>query len=315
MEKRKTLFIRIAIALALPLIYSCKSKTTFQNERKKYLWKLQLPVGAKCYYTLNGETQTVLKVDSKEVNSSNKSEIGLFYDVSKDSLNNYQVKITYDMLHINLKNKDGEEEEFDASKGTHSFNPVEKLLGTIKGSSLHITVNSKGEILNTSGTKEIADKILVLLNTQDTYSNKRIQDQISKLVGDAFVRNNLEQGFKLFPDSALHIGDSWSGQEVHESDIRFEALTTYTLTSVKDGIAHIEAESNISSVQNNSALMGYNMTSDLTGSQTGEYETDLATGTLLSSKTKTTIQGTVQVMGREVPLKMKVIKEITVKKL
>ncbi|MDX2048319.1 MAG: DUF6263 family protein [Chitinophagaceae bacterium] len=316
MNKIKGSFLTIFFAVTCIFIFSCNTNSGKKNTAgdEKHRLGLKLASGTKYYYTLNNQTQSELEVDGKEVNNSSKTEIGLFYDILKDSAGNFQLKITYDKLHITLKNKDGEE-EFDAANGTGSFHPVEKMLGSIRGSLIYITLNPAGEVLQTSGTKEIAEKILASLNIRDEYGRKQVQDQLSKLVGEAFVKNNLEEGFKLLPDTAVSPGDSWSGKTVQSADIKFEALTTYTLVAVTKGIASINAESVLSSAENSASVLGYNVASSLKGKQTGEYKADAETGMLLSSKTKTSIEGTVQMMGREVPVSIKMIKEINAKKM
>jgi hypothetical protein len=51
--------------------------------------------------------------------------------------------------------------------------------------------------------------------------------------------------------------------------------------------------------------MGFQLTGDLDGSQTGESEVDLKTGMLVKSKMSGTIKGKLRLMGREVPISIK----------
>jgi hypothetical protein len=60
----------------------------------------------------------------RKVENTNKSNIGLRYEVMNDSSNEYLLKVSYGKLHIFQKNKD-EEKDMDASNASTSYDQVE----------------------------------------------------------------------------------------------------------------------------------------------------------------------------------------------
>jgi hypothetical protein len=285
-----------------------------EGDEERYQYNLHPSKGKKYNYTIITETNTQLEVEDKKVKTGNQSEIGLIYEVLRDSANNPLIRITYNKLHIVLQKTDEEDQVIDADNAITSNDDVEKLLNTIKGSSITLTLNTKGDIVKVSGSKEISDKIMANMKMDDLKTKQLAQNLINKLTGEGFIQNNLKEGFRLFPDTAVYVGDSWNRTGVQNGEISFEATSTYTLAALTDKIATIEVAGQISSIKNaTTKVMGQDVTTDLTGEQTSTFKTDTKTGMLLYGKTNTSIKGTIAVVGREVPVTIKMKKETLLK--
>jgi hypothetical protein len=89
----------------------------------------------------------------KEMETINQSEIGLIYEVVSSTADSILINVTYDKLHLGIKNKAGEQ-EINTDNADHSFDKMEKQLGAVKGSSMKIVLNSKGDILRVEGARE-----------------------------------------------------------------------------------------------------------------------------------------------------------------
>jgi len=278
----------------------------------KYQFGIHLSKGQKYYYNTKTTIQTTLEVNNKKTETSNQSEMGMFYEVLQDSGNIFSVKITYDKLHIVLKKTDTEDQVYDADNAAESFDQMDQLLSNIKGTSITVTLDSKGNIISTSGSKEIMNKVMGPMSSGDPQMKAKVQELVSRLTGPAFVDETLKESFKLFPDSGLYVGDSWKRQSTQSADMKFDVNSTYTLTSLDDGIAKIESEGKIANPKNTTAtFMGYNVESDLGGEQEGEFKADMESGLLLHGKTNISIKGYIRILGKNVPVKFRVKKEIT----
>jgi hypothetical protein len=77
------------------------------------------------------------------------------------------------------------------------------------------------------------------------------------------------------------------------------------LEEITDGKAIISSESKVTKDPSATMVMGFQLTGDLAGDQTGESEVDLKTGMLLKSKMSGSIKGKLQLMGGEVPISIK----------
>lgn len=302
----------ITYTLILTITLSCN--TAGNNHSLPLKLTLKYPINQKYYYTLSNQVQTTAEVSDKKVESLSKADIGLIYEFSKDTGANYLLKITYDKIHVTLKDAKGSQ-EMDADKASTSIDPVEKILGTLKGATLVVTLSEKGEVLSVSGSKEISDRLLAGMNQLDQYTRQAAPQLISQFAGELFVKNNLSQGFNVLPDSAIHVGDTWTKKSTQTANISFEANTRYELTSIENGVAEIESSSTISNIKNLGINLGYNMQADITGTQTGKISADTATGLLIKEKTTTKMQGVVEVLGREVPMKINLQREMSGRKL
>jgi len=314
-KKQTEYCLNMSYFFCLPLVgcvflFSCKSSPHYHSGNdNKYHAKLSISSGAKYYYTITNKAQTNLSLNDKKVETTKNSEIGLVYEVLRDSTGDQALKITYDKLHIAIKNGNSEQ-EMDAAN-PNPFDLTGKLLASIKGSSVFVTLNSKGDILQVTGDKQISDKILSSLNTTDAKTRATVEQQLSKLAGEDFIKNNLAQGFKLFPDTAVYVGDSWTRKNPGSSDIKLDGTTTYTLVSVDNNIAKVETVSEIDNAGNTTKLMGYDVSTNIKGSQKGEFSADMQTGLVTHGLSMLSIKGTIQVLGKEVPATIKVTKEIT----
>ncbi|GGB08977.1 DUF6263 family protein [Puia dinghuensis] len=81
-------------------------------------------------------------------------------------------------------------------------------------------------------------------------------------------------------------------------------VNSFTLTDIHDQTAFIESEGIITS-DSATQFMTYNVTTGLKGEQKGEYQVDSKTGMLLSATVNVTVEGTLQVIGRDIPLTMR----------
>ncbi len=304
-------FILSIICISL---LSCKRRDHSPTD-KKYKLGVQSQSNSTFYYTITNETSSNFEVNGKEIENKNNSDMGLVYNVQPaDSNGNTAIKITFDKFHIALKNQENEK-ELDADNGVNSADPVENFLGKIKGSSIQAVINKNGEVSSANETKNFIDSLVSSIIIQDQKMKDQLKEQLSQLMGEGFIKNNLEN-FHIFPDTAVYVGDSWTKKNsTSASNMTLEGVTKYTLTSISNGVANIETDTRISNVSNNENKSLNNINADLKGTQEGEFEVDTQTGMLLNGKSSATIKGSLQLMGREVPITIKMKRKVEGKKM
>jgi hypothetical protein len=303
--------ILLVIASLSLFLFSCKNTT--RDSSKKYQFNLNPPTGAKYYFNINTETISHVSVNGREIETNNQSEVGLIYEVVKSSPDSIQIKITYDQLKFSLKNKDGEK-EIDAANSGHSFDNQEKQLAAIKGASMNLILNKKGNVLLVAGGNEIADKLIATLNATSPASQARVREQFNKFIGEDFVKNNLASQFKLFPDTAVAVGDTWKQENTLSTEIEVKASTNFVFDDLDGNIATVKSTA-IINTDNKTTIMGNEVEANIKGNQESEFETDIATGLLMKAETSTSIDGSMQMMGKDIPLSIKITKHIDGKKL
>lgn len=270
---------------------------------------------SKYYFTIKTQINSILEYREKEVKNANTSQIGIIYDISADTAGNSIIKMTYDKLIVDI-DKTGKVVSIDASNGHSSFNPTERILSSILGLSVNVSLNQNGEIKSIQGCKEISDKILASLSEYDQALKSTIQEQVSRLVNEDFIRNNIQESFKLIPDTGVYVGTTWNRKATQTGEISYLSDCNYILTSLEDTLAEIDVEASVKGIPGKTQMpKNPEVKTNLNGKQEGKLFVNRHTGILEKSKSKTLIDGTVQVMENEVPISIVIKKEITSRKI
>jgi hypothetical protein len=270
------------------------------NPNKEYKLRLNPEAGSKYYFTITSGSEFRMEVDGKKVDRQNKSTVGVSYAIDKDSIGNFRLSMVYDKIHFYSKNKDGET-DLDADDST-GLDPVEKLMGILKGATIQSVVSPRGDIQSIKGYDELKDKLLASFNPNDRYTRAIAEKQWEERIKEGLIKKNMEQLFKIFPDSTVHVGDKWQLSSVQKDEINLNIRNAYILKDIHNGIALISSEGVITSDDASGSTMGYEFTADIKGKQEGEFEMETATGMLLSSKISSDIEGEMSMMSRTIPI-------------
>jgi len=299
--------LRSSIFIVILFICSCKthpnSDRNYAGDSKVYKLRIDPPSGSKYQYQISNESTLNMEVDSKQIENSKKADVTINYGIEKDSLGDFVLSIVYDKIHVYTKN--GEQvSELSTENSANSVDPMERLLSALKGADIIATVGRTGEVKTVTGYTEIASKILSEATSISLPDKEKVQQQWKTVVEKGMIKKNMDQLFKMFPDSAVHIGDRWRMTSNDEAGISFAIKNVYTLRSIKDGVADIESQGEVSSDKTSTFLMGYDVVADLTGQQQGSYSMDIRTGMLMDCKISSEIEGKIQMMGRDIPIKI-----------
>jgi Family of unknown function (DUF6263) len=242
-----------------------------------------------------------MDVDGKKVDNKTRSQLEIAYTIGRDSMGDIVLNTVYNKIHLYTKNGDTELEE-GADKGEESTDPAEKMLGILKGAKLQLVVDAAGEVKSMQGDEEIKRKLMAGFAPGDTYANNIAAQQWDQRIKTGLIKDNMQEFFKIFPDSAVHVGDRWKMSSTQHVDIDLISNSSFQLKEIVDGTAVIRSTGNITSSQSSGSLNGTPYTADLKGKQEGDIEVEVATGMLLSSTSESDITGTISSMGRDIPV-------------
>jgi hypothetical protein len=271
------------------------------NPKKVYHLRLNPPIGAQYTYTVTRSTEFGMEVDGKKMDNKNRSQMEVTYTIGKDSSGDILLSIVYNKIHLYSKNGDTEEEQ-DADKAAESTDPVEKTLGILKGANLLAVVSAAGQIKSIQGDQAIKDKLLAEFSPGDTYAKTIASQQWDRQVKDGLLKNNMEQMFNIFPDSAVHVGDRWKLSSTQHEQINMVNKASCQLKEIVDGTAVIHSVGEISSDSSSGSLNGTPYTADLKGKEESDAAMETTTGMLLHSTSESEITGTISSMGRDIPV-------------
>ena len=212
------------------------------------------------------------------------------------------MKMHYDKIHLYSKTGD-KETEFDAANPAATLDPTEKMLGFLKEASISATVSPTGKVVEINGYKELGDKILS--GFKDETSRSMAATQWEKVIGDGMIKKSIEQLFTVLPEAAKNVGDTWTKNTKQKGEIDMNVTSSFKLKDIEDGVATIESEGELTSEKGQSNMMGYSVTSDMKGDQESEYQVETNTGIVLKNNTSSTLKGSLQMMGKEIPVTIK----------
>lgn len=296
--------MRVFCYLFLGCFASCQPLTNKKVSSSKEVYNLAIhpEASARHHYEIENETSLHTEVDGKELTTTSKSTVGVIYNIVKDSLGNYVVTISYDNIRIQSKKGD-QETELDAANAAVTTNPVEKILGYLTDAHLTAIVDPKGQTKEMRGYKELGDKIVGSFAADDTYGRTMAQKEWETTLRKQLVDDNLKQLFQIFPDSLVHIGQTWKVTTRRKEQFNVIIDNVFTLRDIEDNIATIAVKGKIRT-ENNSNNLSEATTAQLTGTQEGYYKINLKTGLPVETVVESNAKGTMQAMGKEVPLKI-----------
>jgi Family of unknown function (DUF6263) len=297
------------LSLFLCFIVCCKthpnSDRIYDRENQNEVYQLHLnpPAGSSYLYDIANESEFKVELGDKNVNNISKTNVGIIYALDKDTLGNYNVHMHFSKIHIFSKNENGET-NLDAENAANSEDPTEKMLGILKNSIISANIDPRGQMRSVSGYKEIASSFLSTLKFSDDRVKGIARQQLDKIIDDQMIKKNIDEIFRIFPDSGVHVGDRWKLDRKESGEIDVIEKNNYFLREIHDGIADIESEGDIFSDSARTNLMGYEVNTNLKGHQTGSYQIDTKTGMLVKATISTKIGGNIQTMAREIPIEI-----------
>lgn len=268
---------------------------------KTYKLRLSPIANSSYHYDISNESELKMESGQKKVDNVNRSNTGVYYEMTKDSAGNFVFHIRYDKVHL-YTNSSGTETEMDAANAATTHDPLEKMLGALTSARIVAVITPLGEVKTVTGYKEMGDKIMEGFNNSDLNVRKMARSRLEQVIGNGIVKKNMDQLFKIFPDSAVHIGDQWKSSGKQQSDLNLNVNNSFTLKGIDDGVALIRSEGDMTSDSAAISIMGYEVTANLKGHQRGDYEIDTKTGMLVNASITAHVEGAMQVMGRDIPI-------------
>ena len=298
---------KLVLSLIFLSVASCKmhpvASGSDPGENKTYRLRLNPPVGSRYHFQIRNEQRLKEEVEDKVIRSEKTTDVGAVYAFSRDSSGNIVLSLTYDQ--IKMRTKDGDDvTEQDAANGVNSIDPMERMLALLKAAHVVATTTTAGDIKSVVGYQEVASQMLAGINTSLGEKTKA-QLQWRQLVEQGIIHKNMEQLFRLFPDSAVHVGDKWKIFSKESDDLTFDVKSFFTLKAIQDGLAKIETRGEIATDSAATGVMGMTAVPDLKGTQEGSYSVDIRTGMLVGAEINTEIEGTMQVAGRDVKVNIR----------
>ncbi len=284
------------------LILSLVSIGSFAQ--KTYVLRQNYPVGNKYNFSFISDQMINQKISGRNVHSTQTIETDYTFDITEGHNGDKDIKVTYNrsfmkstaMGNAMTLNSDDQ----DSTKN----NPFRG----IKGASFFMTVGPNGGIKTVAGIDKMLDNMSQRMS-KDTGQVKQIKKALSKQFNNEVVKQTMESSFKIYPEKAVKIGDSWTVDTKMQMSMPIETITQYTLKEIKDGMAILGVKGTLIS-KGDFEVMGNKIETDLSGTNSGETSIDVKTGIVLNSHLRVELYGKMKSMGQDIDFEMQGINKI-----
>ena len=145
---------------------NCKQtpkKSISPNQDLTFHFNFQPKELIKYSYDLKNVTNISQKVNDNKIENETEMNIGLSYQVKKDTSNLYNITMTYDNFNFRIKSNDNETEA-DADNAAALPDPSMKVFGAFKNATLHIQTDNKSNVKKIEGIDKIIVDLRILAN-------------------------------------------------------------------------------------------------------------------------------------------------------
>lgn len=263
----------------------CSLITISAFAQKTYVLRQNYPTGYKYDFTITSDQIINQKVAGRDVHLTQNIGTDYTFDITEGHYVEKDIKVTYNKIFIKSVAMGNTMTYSSDDQDSTQKNPFSGF----KGASFYMTVTPNGAIKTVAGIDKMLDNMAARM-TKDTSQVKQIKNALSKQFSNEVMKQTMESSFKIYPDRAVKIGDSWTVDTKMQMGMPIETITQYTLKEVKDGIATLGVKGTLLS-KGNFEVMGNKMETDLQGTNSGETSLDMKTGIVLNSHLRVELYG------------------------
>jgi len=219
---------------------------------------------------------------------------------------NYVVNATYTRTRFAMKAPmAGMNVDYDSETHEGEVPAQAKGFAAMVGGELAFVLSPGNEILDVMGGEAFINRIIESLGLEDGPQKDQVKAAMDQQFGGDGMKEMMRNASIAFPTEAVGVGDTWTSQtDLSAGPAPMTLDNVHELVSVEDGAARIKVTSSAEPKETKVVNNGMEMTSKLGGSQTGYSLVDQATGITTKAEIDQTFEGTMSMMGMEIPMKI-----------
>lgn len=267
---------------------------------QQYDLKLNLKKGQHYTQAMTMDLQMTESISGQDINISSRMQFEFKQEVkSITQAGDFVIENEYSRVIMSVDAM-GQKKAYDSkNKDTSDSGIMKSLSGSfdkIMGKKFQVTLSSKGKVISVTGLKEL------IASLKKGNDDPNAQKMLESTLDEKKITSNFESSYHIFPDKPVKIGESWSQQNSIESMFPMDIKTGYTLKGVNNGIAKIAASGDFTMKKDDYEANDIKMKVDFTGTYSGTYDLDIATGISKKGNIAMPMKGTMELMGMEVPV-------------
>ena len=294
----KRIFVLAALASVLFVTYSCQSSKSATTSK---MLKFNFQPGKSYDYDMITDFDQEVMGQKQQVSMT--AQYGL--EVTGANAEAVDIKTTFNAIKLNMQvmgmtiETDTEKPmAADTSSDMNPMNMMNRMFHAIKGQSFNMKVSPEGKIIEVTGMREMAEKMIASMNLGEEFKTT-IQQSFDQQFNDASMKEQFERAFFIFPGKEVKVGDSWVKE--HSTPGGVGAFkTNYTVKEIEGDIVTLDVKSEFSDAGDG----------NMKGTQDGEMTVDANSGLILESDLdmnieaeesgqKMEMKGKIKIRGRE----------------
>ncbi|OJV52529.1 MAG: hypothetical protein BGO31_07725 [Bacteroidetes bacterium 43-16] len=215
------------------------------------------------------------KIEAAGTTSTNNLYSKYTFNVKEATEGNAKMEVVYDLMRMEVKSA-GNTMKMSSEDQT----PESQAFRDMVNKPFSMIVSPEGKVVSIEGWESI-----------DKTGTMKSED----------LKQTMETSLNIFPDKPVKVGDTWKkDMNTTMQMFKMNISSTYTLTEVKDNVATISLNSDISMLQGDAPSNGMDM--NMKGTQKGKMEVDINTGMTLSGTITQDIKGEMKAQGQTMPM-------------
>jgi len=227
-----------------------------------------------------------------------------------DAQNNYSLVCSYEAIRFKMSVM-GKDMGYDSKNVGDTTNEntqnqmFRKIFGSMIGQSFKMTMSQKGEVIKVEGLKDLVESMAQSMDIPEE-KREQMRQQMSQSFSEDQMKQTFSQGFSVFPDKPVKVGDSWKKNLTkNASGIAMQQEVTYTVKEINANNVVLSLSGDITSSKSETASA--TKIDDMSGDLKGTMEMDRSSGMIHAGNMDMNMK--VKAMGQSMDMKMKIIIE------
>lgn len=301
--------LTVLSTISLLAFMSCKNAegSNYANSNDELNLALNLEQGKTYKYIIDTESSIKQEYNGQKMDMNMTITGDMSFDVKEKAGDITNMDAIYNSMKFSMITPQGTL-GFN-SNNQDSTDVFSKIMSTIIGKKLSISMTKNGSISNVKGFNEIFDGMTKAIPELTNDENEQAKMQLEQLYGEESIKSNFKQITGYLPNKKVKVGDKWNVTDtLNQNGLSFINEATYELLKIDKNDVTIKGTTKIYPNPNFNSLANANYT----GSGDMEFKINKNTGWIISGTGTQTMKGSMKIdemqgnAPSEIPLEMKI---------
>jgi hypothetical protein len=286
----------------LPLLVILTAGTLFSfSKQDPVILKLNLTEGATYEYSTAMDQKITTSVSGQSYESGVSMASTIEMNVGKKYGNDSMLLQTkYTHMAVNTSAM-GQTMSFDSNDSSNaSGNELGRMFKVMAANPVNITTDAWGKVIRIDGIDQLSKAV--------DASVKGDNPAMKKMMEGLFNEQTYEHAFtnlNMYENKPVNTGDHWNQDISMTSFIPMDIHLIYTVKEINSSKVVLSVEGNIKSAKDSASINGMTIPVHVTGTQTGTYTIDRATGLISTGNIDQDIHTRMSMMGQDMDVETK----------